>query len=226
MCHHYNGCRSYRLHLCPSSTKAGQEPLLHVPVAVPEAKIPYLSTFLHAMHTQVPGDPNCMHSIVQSFFMEKKQKIMSRIQSPYNLEFPNNTKHQWYTCIYNKWNHILVIGSTHHRTLSGWLPTASWIWPSLWPTRNTWAWAIWLPPSLARRFTMVNTLQCQKKIGNIASNPEKCKPPATNIIYSQDTLLLLILPYGSCNIAALAQGSTCVKLLLPWLVSILHLNRP
>ena len=80
----YDGSRRYRRHLRPSSTKIGQEPLFHVHVAAPEAKIPFLSTFLHTLHTRAPGDPNRMHSIVQSFFMEKKQKIMSQLAQKKN----------------------------------------------------------------------------------------------------------------------------------------------
>lgn len=62
-------------------------PLFHIPAATPEAKIPFLSTFLHAVPTRAPGDSHRMHSVVQGFFMgpitgeEKKRRITSRIKS-------------------------------------------------------------------------------------------------------------------------------------------------
>jgi len=78
----------------PPLQKQDKSPLLHIPAATPEARIPFLSTFLHAVPTRAPGDPHRMHSIVQGFFMgpitgeEKKRRITSRIKSPLSFRFP------------------------------------------------------------------------------------------------------------------------------------------
>jgi RNA exonuclease 1 len=78
----------------PPLQKQDTSPLLHIPAATPEAKIPFLSTFLHAVPTRAPGDPHRMHSIVQGFFMgpitgeEKKRRITNRIKSPFSFRFP------------------------------------------------------------------------------------------------------------------------------------------
>ncbi|KIM31905.1 hypothetical protein M408DRAFT_327301 [Serendipita vermifera MAFF 305830] len=72
-------------------------PLLHVPALAPSfaststptatSKLPFLSTFMHAVPTKAPGDAQRMHSVLHSFFMgpvtgeEKKRRIMARIQN-------------------------------------------------------------------------------------------------------------------------------------------------
>ncbi|KAG8822435.1 hypothetical protein FRC19_006014 [Serendipita sp. 401] len=66
-------------------------PLLHIPAlstnpVLHPPKIPFLSTFLHAVPTKAPGDAQKMHSVLQGFFMgpvtgeEKKRRILDRIQ--------------------------------------------------------------------------------------------------------------------------------------------------
>lgn len=71
----------------PPLQKQDKNPLFHIPAATPEAKVPFLSTFLHAVATRAPGDQHRMHSIIQGFFMgpitgeEKKRRIMNRIKS-------------------------------------------------------------------------------------------------------------------------------------------------
>jgi len=75
----------------PPLQQQDNNPLFHIPAATPEAKIPFLSTFLHAVPTRAPGDQHRMHSIVQSFFVgpitgeEKKRRITSRIKSPFTF---------------------------------------------------------------------------------------------------------------------------------------------
>ncbi len=77
----------------PPLQKQDKGPLFHIPAATPEAKIPFLSTFLHAVPTRAPGDQHRMHSVVQAFFMgpitgeEKKLRITSRIKSPFSFQF-------------------------------------------------------------------------------------------------------------------------------------------
>lgn len=69
-------------------------PLLHVPAISPnkpasdgsQSKLPFLSTFLHAVPTKAPGDAQRMYSVLHGFFMgpvtgeEKKRRIMERIK--------------------------------------------------------------------------------------------------------------------------------------------------
>lgn len=75
-------------------------PLLHVPVVASgspsrssmnaeniasSSRLPFLSTFLHAVPTMAPGDQHKMHSVLQGFFMgpvtgeEKRRRIEKRV---------------------------------------------------------------------------------------------------------------------------------------------------
>jgi RNA exonuclease 1 len=66
-------------------------PLLHVPDVSqsqtgPVSKLPFLSTFLHAVPTKAPGDAQRMHSVLHGFFMgpvtgeERKRRMAERIK--------------------------------------------------------------------------------------------------------------------------------------------------
>lgn len=71
-------------------------PLLHVPAVSQtnptgdsSSKLPFLSTFLHAVPTIAPGDTHRMFSVLHGFFVgpatgeEKKRRIAERIKGVY-----------------------------------------------------------------------------------------------------------------------------------------------